>query len=276
MLLFTLIPLGMVLYYSFTVPEGGGIVFSLENFEKVSSALYIGVIFKSVKIAVVSTLICLILGYPAAYILSTKAYSKKTMLLFLFIVPMWMNSLLRTYAWLTLLQTNGPINSALEFLQGLVNAVLGTGLDWKLDILYKDPAVYIGMVYNFLPFMILPIYTVLIKLDSNLIEAAQDLGANPVRVFLKVVFPLSVPGVVSGITMVFMPSVTSFFISTLLGGGQYILIGNLIERNFLALNDWHFGSTLSLVLMVVMLISMGILSAIDKNKDAEAEGGVMF
>ncbi|GHV39184.1 spermidine/putrescine ABC transporter permease [Clostridia bacterium] len=274
--LFTIIPLIMVAYYSFTVETDSGVIVSLDNFKRVVGSLYIGVIWKSIKIALIATGVCLLLGYPAAYILATREYSKKTILLFLFIVPMWMNSLLRTYAWFTLLQGNGPINSVLGAAQGIVNSVFGTSFAWKLDILYKDAAVYLGMVYNFLPFMILPIYTVLVKLDSHLVEAAQDLGAPHSKVFTKIVFPLSVPGVVSGITMVFMPAVTTFFIPSLLGGGQYILVGNLIERNFLALNDWHFGSTISLVLMIVMLISMGILSAIDKNKDKEAEGGAMF
>jgi spermidine/putrescine transport system permease protein len=195
-----------------------------------------------------------------ADIMASKGYSENSFLLFLFLVPMWMNFLLRTYAWLTILERNGLINTLLT--------ALGLPI---IDLLFTDVAVVLGMVYNFLPFMILPIYTVLKKMDKSIIEAAQDLGADSRTVFLKVVFPLSLPGVVSGITMVFMPGVTTFIISNLLGGSQFVLIGNLIEQQFLKLGDWRFGSAISVILMIIILLSMGAVSLVDKDTD---EGSV--
>jgi len=174
------------------------------------------------------------------------------------VIPMWMNFLLRTYAWLTLLEKNGIINTLISFI----------GLP-KMDLLYNQWAVVLGMVYNFLPFMVLPIYSVLIKIDKSIIEAAEDLGANSRTVFRKVIFPLSLPGVVSGITMVFMPAVTTFVISRLLGGGQFLLIGNLIEELFLKSGEWGFGSALSIIMMILILFSMAIMSRYEK----ENEGG---
>lgn len=270
MVIFIVIPMFLILYYGLTKTVDGSVVFSLDNFKRLfeqsqnANALgirkypYIYITLKSVAIAAIATVICFALGYPVAYILASRDYSKKTMLLFLFAVPMWMNFVLRMYGWLTLLEDNGVINSILDFL----------GFS-KVNLLYTDGAVLLGMVYSFLPFMILPIYTVLKKTDYSLIEAAQDLGANPLAVFARVVFPLSIPGIVSGVTMVFMPAVTTFFISNLMGGSDYILIGNLIERQFLHNFDWNFGSALSLVLMVIILLSIGIFSLVDK----ENEGG---
>jgi spermidine/putrescine transport system permease protein len=177
---------------------------------------------------------------------------------------MWMNFLLRTYAWLTILENNGILNSFLG-LFGL-----------SQNILYTETAVMLGMVYNFIPFMILPIYTVLKRMNTNVIEAAQDLGANPLKVFMRVVLPLSLPGVVSGITMVFMPAVTTFVISDILGGRKVILIGNVIERQFLNVGDWGFASALSVVLMLIVLLSMGIFSLVDKDaSDNQDDGGVL-
>lgn len=270
MVIFIVIPMFLILYYGQTKTVDGSVVFSLDNFKRLfeqsqnANALgirkypYIYITLKSVAIAAIATVICFALGYPVAYILASRDYSKKTMLLFLFAVPMWMNFVLRMYGWLTLLEDNGVINSILDFL----------GFS-KVNLLYTDGAVLLGMVYSFLPFMILPIYTVLKKMDYSLIEAAQDLGANPLAVFARIVFPLSIPGIVSGVTMVFMPAVTTFFISNLMGGSDYILIGNLIERQFLHNFDWNFGSALSLVLMVIILLSIGIFSLVDK----ENEGG---
>lgn len=270
MIIFIVIPMFLIIYYGLTKTDGGSVIFSLDNFKRIFeqsqnldvSGLrkypYIYVIVKSIIIAIASTVICFALGYPVAYILASKDFSEKTTLLFLFAVPMWMNFVLRTYGWLTLLEDNGVFNTFLSFI----------GLP-KVNFLYTDGAVLLGMVYDFLPFMILPIYTVLKKMDHSYIEAAQDLGANPLAVFLRVVFPLSIPGIVSGVTMVFMPAVTTFFISNLLGGSDYILIGNLIERQFLTDYDWNFGSALSIILMVIMLLSMGIFSLVDK----ENEGG---
>ena len=177
----------------------------------------------------------------------------------LFIVPMWMNFLLRTYAWLPILGKNGVIN----------NFLTSIGLS-PISILYTDTAVLLGMVYNFLPFMILPIYTILIKIDENLINAAADLGANRSQIFRKVIFPLSMPGVISGITMVFMPAVSTFVISRLLGGGQYMLLGNLIETQFTTMGDWNFGSSIAIFMMIIILISMAIMN---RFEDTDLEGG---
>lgn len=261
MAVFIIVPMFLVIYYAFSADAGGETVFTFDNFRRAFEPMYVGVFLNSIKIALISTLFCLILGYPVAYILSQREYSRKTTLFFLFAVPMWMNFLLRTYGWLSLLETNGVINTILAFI----------GLP-KFNILYTDTAVILGMVYNFLPFMILPIHTSLTKIDYSLVESAQDLGANPFGVFRKVVLPLSIPGVISGITMVFMPAVTTFVIPSILGGGQYILIGNLIERQFLSSYDWGFGSALSLILMVVILISMMVVSAVDKD----SEGGTLM
>jgi len=260
MALFIIVPMFLVLYYAVTQTAADGTVsFTLGNIWTAITPNYLKVIWKSLRLAVVSTIICFILGYPVAYILAQREESKRGNLLFLFAVPMWMNFLLRTYAWLTLLETNGVINSLLAFL----------GLP-KVMILYTDAAVLLGMVYNFLPFMILPIYTVLIKIDKSLLEAAQDLGGNPLKVFTRVVFPMSVPGIISGVTMVFMPAVTTFIVSTLLGGGQYKLIGNLIEDQFMMYYNWHMGSAVSLVLMALILISMALFAAVDRGKEVAA------
>jgi spermidine/putrescine transport system permease protein len=175
---------------------------------------------------------------------------------------MWMNVLLRTYAWLTILETNGILNAILNFL----------GLPSQ-QILYTDSAVVLGMVYNFIPFMILPIYTILKKMDYSVVEAAQDLGANSFNVFFKVIFPLSIPGVISGVTMVFMPAVTTFVISNLLGGGQYVLVGNLIEQQFIRARDWHFGSAIAIIVIAIILLLMAVFSRVDKKPE---EGGALF
>lgn len=179
----------------------------------------------------------------------------------MFLVPMWMNFLLRTYSWVSILERNGFLNMIFESI----------GLP-RMDMLYNNSAILLGMVYNFLPFMILPIYSVLRKRDQNLIEAAQDLGANPRQIFIKLTFPLSLPGVISGITMVFMPACSTFIISDLLGGAHNMLIGNLIEQQFLKANDWHFGSAISVILLLLLLTSFGIFSMVDKND----EEGVLF
>jgi len=256
MALFTVIPLFLVLYYAVaTTSAEGEVSFTLAYLQEALSTGNLKIIWKSLRLALISTGICFVLGYPVAYILSRREYAKRGNLLFLFVVPMWMNFLMRTYAWLTLLEQNGVINKLLAFF----------GLP-KVMILYTDTAVLLGMVYNYLPFMILPIYTVLVKMDKSLLEAAQDLGANPLRVFLRVVFPLSVPGIVSGVTMVFMPAVTTFIVSTLLGGGEYKLIGNLIEQKFLYVYDWNMGSALSIILMIVILLSMALFSSVDRRK----------
>lgn len=249
MILFIVVPMFLVLYYAFTVPTETGATWSWENFSRFFEPIYLKVLGRSLRLAVISTVICFIMGYPAAMVMAGNAFTRKNVILLLFVVPMWMNFLLRTYAWLTLLERSGVINVL------LANLNLP-----RLNILYTEAAVVLGMVYNFLPFMVLPIYSVLSKIDKGVVEAAGDLGANSLRVFMRVIFPLSVPGVVSGVTMVFMPALTTFVISRLLGGGQFTLIGNLIEQQFLVVGDWGFGSAISVVMIVLILLSMAIMS----------------
>jgi len=259
MIIFTVVPLLLVFFFSVTVQTDDGIVFTLEHFKKLMEPIYLKVLLRSILLAFVSTLVCLVLGYPMAMILASSDLKRKNVLVFLFVAPMWMNFLLRTYAWLTLLEKNGLINSVLSIF----------GIK-PLNLLYNNLAVLLGMVYNFLPFMVLPIYSVLSKVDKSVIEAAQDLGANNFKVFTKVTFPLSLPGVASGITMVFMPAVTTFVVPRLLGGAQFTLIGNLIERQFVLVGDWNFGSAISIVMMILILISMGIMS---RYETESVEGG---
>ncbi|NOV89647.1 spermidine/putrescine transport system permease protein [Clostridium acetobutylicum] len=219
------------------------------------------VFFNSIKLALISTIICFFLGYPVAYILSKSSTKIRNILMLFLIIPMWMNFLLRTYAWMSILGRNGIISTILSF------------LGFKpLDILYTDAAVILGMVYNFLPFMIIPIYTVLIKIDRDVLKAASDLGANRFIIFKRIIFPLSIPGVMSGVTMVFMPAVSTFVISKLLGGGQFMLIGNLIESQFTTVGDWYFGSAISILMMVIILISMAVLSKFDSKSDLKGGG----
>lgn len=252
--IFTIIPLSMLLYYGLSIPSTNGVTFSLKNITRVFEPIYMQAMWRSVKLAGISTIICLLLAYPLALILAKKSTSTSTMI-FVLILPMWMNFLLRTYAWISILETNnGLLNTALRFI----------GLP-TLNIMSTSYAIVLGMVYNFLPFMILPIYNTLIKIDNSLLEASSDLGANSLVTFMKVTLPLSIPGVISGISMVFMPAVTSFVIPNLLGGGKINLIGNMIENQFLANYDWYFGSSLSLVLMVIILITMAILSRFENN-----------
>jgi len=256
MTIFIVVPLFLVIYYAFTTRDANGTALTLANFQRAFQPIYLKVLARSLKLAVFSTAVCLLLGYPVALIMAGKAFSRKSTIMLLFVIPMWMNFLLRTYAWLTLLERNGALNQLLSRI----------GLP-TLNILYTDYAVILGMVYNFLPFMILPIYSVLSKIDQGVIEAASDLGANKLVVFLRVVLPLSLPGVVSGIIMVFMPALTTFVISRLLGGGQYTLVGNLIEQQFLVVGDWGFGSAISMVLIVLILISMAVMSFFEKGEE---------
>lgn len=256
MALFTVIPVLLVLYYSLTSVSDGRTVFTVDNFVRLFQPIYFKVIARSIGLAFLCTLICLILGYPMALILAKS--KKGDFLLFLFIAPMWMNLLLRTYSWLTLLEKNGIINTIISLL----------GFE-KVTLLYNSTAIVIGMVYNFLPFMVLPLHSVLKKIDKSVLEAAQDLGANWFIRFIKIIIPLSIPGIISGITMVFMPAVSTFVISTLLGGSQYTLVGNLIEQQFLTVGDWNFGSAIAILMMIIILASMSIMSIVDKD----GEGG---
>lgn len=258
MVLFIVVPLLIILYYAFTISDSSGTRFTLEHMMKPFNSIYMVAIAKSLLYAVISTVICLLLAYPLALIL-VKRSSGGSAMLFIFILPMWMNFLLRTYAWLSLLETNN----------GLINTVLRVLHLPVLDIIGTPKAIVLGMVYNFLPFMVLPIYNALAKIDKSVMEAAYDLGANDVKRLLKVTIPLSMPGVMSGITMVFMPAMTSFVIPNLLGSGKVNLVGNMIEQQFLMTYDWGFGAALSLVLMIIILISMGIL----QRNDGDMEGG---
>lgn len=259
MSLFIVVPLILIVVFSFSVKTGEGLKFSLDNIKRLMDPLYIKVFGRSIKLAVESTILCLLIGYPVAYIISKKPEHRRGILIMLFILPMWMNFLLRTYAWLAILGKNGLLNNFL----GLVGIK-------PLEILYTNAAVLLGMVYNFLPFMVLPVYTSLLKMDQDLINAAYDLGGGKTKVFTKVIFPLSIPGVVSGITMVFMPAVSTFVISQLLGGGKQMLIGNLIEQQFTTVGDWNFGSAVSIIMMVLILIAMAVTS---KFSDDDTKGG---
>ncbi len=259
--LFIVVPLILIVFFSFTNKVDGGYVFTLEHFQKFLTPMYFKVVKRSLILAVIATFLCLLVGYPTAYLITKAKPSRRGILIMLCIVPMWMNFLLRTYAWSAILGKNGFINTI----------ITAFGFE-PLALLYSDAAVMLGMVYNFLPFMILPIHTVLSKMDQDLINAAKDLGANEFQVFTKVVFPLSLPGVISGITMVFMPAVSTFVISKLLGGGQYYLIGNLIEQQFMSVGDWHFGSAISIFMMILILISMAIMNKYSGGSDKEGGG----
>ncbi|MGL5352834.1 MAG: ABC transporter permease [Clostridium sp.] len=259
--LFIVIPLLIVIFFGFTLKTPDGYIFSLENFIKLMQPQYFVVFFRSIKLALLSTIGCLILGYPVAYIISKMTSGKRNILIMLFIVPMWMNFLLRTYAWLPILGKQGFLN----------NILVSLGFE-RFSFLYTDGAVLLGMIYNFLPFMVLPIYTVLIKMDKDLINAASDLGASRKHIFKKIILPLSMPGVVSGITMVFMPAVSTFVISRLLGGGQYMLLGNLIEQQFTTMGDWNFGSAISIFMMIIILISMAVMNRFEGSDKKEGGG----
>ena len=252
MLLFTLVPLLFVVYYAFTAKDGS---FSLENFRRLSQPLYLSSLLTSIKLAIYSTLICLLIGYPTAYFLAGRDFSERKMLVVLILLPMWMNFLLRTYAMMTILENNGLLNTLLEKL----------GLP-KRQFIGTEGAVLLGLVYNYLPFMVLPIYTALKKIDNGMIEAAEELGANPLRVVTRVVIPQTVPGILSGITMVFMPAVTTFAISYMLSNGTIYLTGDMIDEFFRGLNNRNAGSALSLVMMLLMLGSTLLLRRANPNQ----------
>lgn len=253
-LIFIVIPMGLVVYFALTDPNGK---FTLQNILYVTK--YSGVFLRSIIMGFIATIICLIIGYPMAYILSKFDIKGQGMAIILIMLPMWINFLLRTYAWMTLLENNGLINRFLGF--------LGIG---PLQLINTSGAVILGMVYNFLPFMILPIYSVLTKIDKNLLEAASDLGANHFNTFAKIIIPLSIPGVISGFTMVFVPCVSTFVISKMLGGGSNLLIGDLIDMQFLgsAYNP-NLGSAMSLILMLLILICMGVMNQFSDNSAQE-------
>ncbi len=253
---FIVIPLILIVYYGLTTASGA---FTLHNIATISTGENMKALGLSLLLSIISTLICLVLSYPLAMILRQMKSGANGIIVMIFIIPMWMNFLLRTLAWQTLLEKTGVINSVLAALHLPA-----------LNIINTPYAIVLGMVYNFLPFMLLPIYNVLVKIDQNVINAARDLGANGVTTFIKIILPLSLPGVVSGITMVFVPALTTFVISDLLGGSKILLIGNVIEQKFKQGNNWHVGSGLSLVLMVFILISMAFMQKYDKDGEGAA------
>ena len=245
MVVFIVVPLGLVVGFAFTTKDGQ---FTMDNIAGVAE--YMPVLFRSIWLAVISTLICLFLGFPASYIISRALPHKQGTLLTLLLLPMWINFLLRTYAWMTLLESNGLINRFL--------GIFGIG---PFNMLNNQGAVVLGMVYNYLPFMILPLYSVMTKIDNSVIEAAQDLGASSLKVVSEIIIPLSLPGIYSGITMVFVPAISTFIISRMLGGGNNDLIGDIIEQQFLG-NSYnpHLGSAMALLLMILVLLIMSLLN----------------
>ncbi len=248
---FIIIPLCMVFYYGLTDKTGA---FTLENIMAIATPEHYKALWIAIKYSLESTIICLLLAYPLAMILSKMQVNQHSFIVFIFILPMWMNFLLRTLAWQTLLEKSGVINSILTFL----------GLP-TLSIINTPAAIILGMVYNFLPFMVLPIYNALTKIDPNVINAARDLGANSFQTFSRITLPLSLPGVISGITMVFVPALTTFVISTILGGSKILLIGNVIEQEFTTTGNWHLGSGLSIVLMLFIIVNMVLTAIFDKD-----------
>ncbi|MEA5003197.1 MAG: ABC transporter permease [Christensenella sp.] len=255
--IFTVAPLILILLYAFTATGSGGVmVLTAENIARAFSPLYMTVFWRSVWMALLATAVCLLLGYPVAYILSRMKANTAAIVSILFILPMWMNFLLRTYAWRALLDNAGIIN------QGL----MALGLP-PVQFLYTSGAIIFGLVYNFLPFMILPIFSVFQKMDTSCIQAAQDLGANKWQTFWRVTLPLSKGGIISGVTMVFMPAMTTFVITRLLGGSHFMMYGDLIEMQFLLLSEWNFGSALAVVMMILTILFMWMMRKYDKEGD---------
>lgn len=258
MAVFIVVPLLMVAYFAFTNEEGH---FTLDYIANVGQ--YTNIFVRSIWLAIIATVVCLVLAYPVSFILSRMKKHHQGTMLMIVMLPMWMNFLLRTYAWMTLLENNGVINSILEF--------FGIG---PFKMIYTQGAVVLGMVYNYLPFMVIPLYSIMTKIEPYTLEAAGDLGANPWNTFTRVVLPLSVPGITTGITMVFVPSVSTFIISRMLGGGSNMMVGDLIETQFLgnAYNP-NLGSAISLVLMVFILLVMSLMNQFEDNDD---RGGMLI
>ena len=264
MALFVVAPIVMVVIYAFTTADGG---VTMENFA--SMGTYASVFTRSFWLAILATLICLLIGYPAAYFISREGPRSQRVAMMLIMLPMWMNFLLRTYSWMSVLENNGLLNrffSAIGLFT-LINNIFGTELEY-FTMINTQGAVVLGMVYNYLPFMILPIYSVIEKMDGSLVEAARDLGAGSARVFRKVILPLSLPGVLSGVTMVFVPSVSTFAISRLLGGGTQMMLGDLIEQQFLggAYNP-QLGAAISLVMMVIVVVCMVVMNHFGEGEE---------
>lgn len=243
-----LLPMALIAMYSFTEPGNSIISFSftLDHYIKFfTDPDFLLILWRSIMIAVKTTVICLLLGYPVAYFIARSKERVQNILVLCITIPMWINMLVRTYAWIGLLSEGGLIQR--------IFSLIGFG---NTELLYTEAAVLLGMVYNFLPFMILQINTSLCKMDHSLLEAGADLGASPVQTFLRITLPLSLPGVINGITLVFLPAVSSFFIPKLLGGGQYFLIGNMIENQFITVGEWNFGSAISMIMAIIMMLLM--------------------
>ena len=264
MALFVVAPILIVVIYAFSSASGG---FTLANFARMGT--YAVVFTRSFKLAIIATIICLLIGYPVSYIMSKEGPRFQRIAMVLIMLPMWMNFLLRTYSWMSIMENNGLLNQLFQKigLIALYNQVFGTDLSY-FRLINTQGAVVLGMVYNYLPFMILPIYSVIIKLDRSLIEAAHDLGANTFNVFRRVILPLSLPGVLSGITMVFVPSVSTFAISKMLGGGTEMMLGDLIEQQFLggAYNP-QLGAAISLVMMVIVVVCMWVMNRFGEGEE---------
>lgn len=257
------LPMALIALYSF-MKQGNDIIsfsFTLEHYKKFfTDPDFLLILWRSLLIAIKTTIICLLLGYPAAYFISRCSEKVQNILVLCITLPTWINALVRTYAWIGLLSDGGIIQTILKFF-GFSN----------VEILYTEAAVLIGMVYNFLPFMILQINTSLCKMDYSLLEASADLGASRTQTFRRVIFPLSLPGVINGITLVFLPAVSSFFIPKLLGGGQYFLVGNLIENQFITVGEWNFGSAISMIMAIIMMLMMMAVKNIEKKNRARKE-----
>lgn len=254
---FIVIPLFFILYYGLTDADGR---LTLSGLAQITNPVNQKALWLSLELSLVSTVICLLLAYPLAMILRSLQMNSTSFIVLIFILPMWMNFLLRTLAWQTLLDKTGVLNTFLT----------GVGLPPQ-NLINTPAAIILGMVYNFLPFMVLPIYNALVKIDPNVVNAAKDLGANNIQTFFKITLPLSIPGIISGITMVFVPALTTFVISTLLGGSKILLIGNVIEQEFTQASNWHLGSGLSIVLMIFIILNMIASAVFDK----EGEGSML-
>ena len=263
MALFVVIPIVIMAVYAFTVadPATNATQASLENFT--GMGIYLSVFLRSFWLALLATLVCLLVGYPVSYWMAKEGPRFQRVAMALIMLPMWMNFLLRTYSWMSILENNGLLNQFFRAI-GLLNLL---GVD-HIQMIGTSGAVVLGMVYNYLPFMILPIYSVIVKLDGSLLEAARDLGADSARVFSKVIFPLSLPGILSGVTMVFVPSVSTFAISNLLGGGNQMMLGDLIELQFLggAYNP-HLGAAISMVMMVIVVVCMVVMNHFGEGEE---------
>ena len=256
--LLIVLPLALILLYSITTGDNSLITihFTLDDFRKISDPIYLNVFIKSLQMGLITTGVCLVLAYPMAYIISKFDESSQNILILLVTIPMWINTLLRTYAWISLLSDNGIINSLFKLL----------GLNQQ-TMMYTNFSVVMGLVCDLLPFMVIPIHTSLAKMDHSLVEAASDLGANRFQTFTKVILKLSLPGVINGVSMVFLLSISSFVIPQLLGGHQFVLIGNLIENQFISVGDWNFGSSISVILAVIILAMMGFMKKIDPDEN---------